>query len=44
MGGLRPTPEGFLNFFVDWFNKNVADHDVGKIVLGEAYAERGSRL
>ena len=37
MGGFRPTPEGFLHFFVDWFNKNVADHDVGGIVLGDAY-------
>ena len=37
MGGFRPTPEGFLHFFVDWFNENVADHDVGRIVLGDAY-------
>ena len=37
MGGFRPTPAGFLHFFVDWFNGNVADHDVGRIVLGDAY-------
>lgn len=37
MGGFASTPEGFLWFFVDWFNKNVADFDVGQIVITEAY-------
>ena len=37
MGGFSPTPEGFLRFFVDWFNENVADHDVDNIVFGDAY-------
>lgn len=37
MGGFHPTPEGFLWFFIDWFNKNVADKDVSPIVNGDAY-------
>ena len=37
MGGFRPTPEGFLHFFVDWFNEYVADADVAAIGKGEAY-------
>ena len=37
MGGFKPTPEGFLWFFIDWFNENVADHDVDGIVFGDAY-------
>lgn len=35
--GFEPTPEGFRRFFVDWFNGNVADHDVPAIDEGEAY-------
>lgn len=37
MGGFVATPEGFLWFFVDWFNKNVADADVSQITINESY-------
>lgn len=32
-----PTPEGFLWYFIDWFNENVADHDVPSITKSEVY-------
>ena len=35
---FEPTPAGFLRFFVEWFNDNVADHDVPRLEEGEAYA------
>ena len=35
--GFEPTPQGFLRFFVSWYNGNVADHDVPRLEDGEAY-------
>lgn len=37
MDTFASTPEGFLWFFIDWFNKNVADFDVKTIVKNDAY-------
>lgn len=31
------SAEGFLWFFVDWFNKNVADTDVPQITKSDVY-------
>lgn len=31
------SAEGFLCFFVDWFNKNVADTDVPQITKSDVY-------
>ena len=33
MENFEPTPDKFLRFFVDWFNKNVADSDVPELKL-----------
>ena len=37
MGGLTPTPERLKYWFVDWYNKNVADFDVSPMTLPETY-------
>lgn len=34
---FHPTPNGFLNFFVNWFNENVADFDVEHIEPKDVY-------
>lgn len=34
---FTPTPEGFLWYFIDWFNENVADYDVPGITKSEVY-------
>lgn len=31
------SAEGFLWFFIDWFNKNVADFDVPQITKNDVY-------
>lgn len=31
------TPEDFLEFFIAWYNDNVADHDVLPITADECY-------
>ena len=33
----RPTPDGMLDIFVDWYNKKIADYDVPSISKEEAY-------
>lgn len=37
MGGFHPTPDGFLWYFIDWYNKHVADFDVSTITNSEVY-------
>ena len=37
MNTFEPSPEGFLWFFIDWFNKNVADSDVPNIFKPDVY-------
>lgn len=37
MSTFEISAEGFLWFFMDWFNKNVADTDVPKITKQEVY-------
>lgn len=37
MCGFEPTPEGFLWFFIDWFNANVADTDVPSVTKSDVY-------
>lgn len=34
---FTPTPEGFFWFFIDWFNSNVADHDVPGVTKSDVY-------
>ena len=37
MGGFEVSAEGFLWYFIDWYNKNVADSDVPTITKPDVY-------